>query len=265
MKISRSFWIVMLSLFLASATAYATPSTTYWTPAVMDIQPYGVLHTGVDNYFTVFRTGKGGAGAFPTDAGLTMGVLPFKKLQMEVGIDLLEPTDDPVYFNAKLGTPEDSLFKGSPGLSVGIFNIGIKKDVTDQNIVYGIIGKTIPQVGRLHVGGFFGNPESTVFLNGNKDEEGRGFMVGFDHGFLPAKDKDGNDYSRLVFAADYASGKNFIGGGGFGVYYYFNKDISLLTGPVWFNDKDINGEWKWTIQLDINTALIKLKANGTTP
>jgi len=22
--------------------------------------------------------------------------------------------------------------------------------------------------------------------------------------------------------------------------------------PVWFNEKAINGEWKWTIQLDIN-------------
>jgi len=24
------------------------------------------------------------------------------------------------------------------------------------------------------------------------------------------------------------------------------------TGPVWFNEKAINGVWKWTIQLDIN-------------
>ena len=44
----------------------------------------------------------------------------------------------------------------------------------------------------------------------------------------------------------------FIGGGGFGMYYFFTKDISLLTGPVWFNDHVINGGWKWTTQLDIN-------------
>jgi len=55
-----------------------------------------------------------------------------------------------------------------------------------------------------------------------------------------------------VLAADYASGKNYIGGGGFGMYHYFTKDISLLTGPVWFNDHAINGQWKWTVQLDIN-------------
>ncbi len=82
-------------------------------------------------------------------------------------------------------------------------------------------------------------------------------MVAFDHGFLPVKDKDGNDeYNKLVLAADYASGNNVIGGGGVGVYYYFTKDISLLTGPVWFNEQDINGKWKWTIQLDINVDVL---------
>jgi len=257
MKIKSGFEVVLLSLFLASATAYATPSTTYWTPAVMDIQPYGVLHTGVDNYFTVFRTGKGGASAFPTDAGLTMGVLPFKKLQMEVGIDLLEPMDDPIFFNAKIGTPEDSLFKGSPGLSVGIFNVGTKHDETDQDIVYGVIGKTIPKLGRVHFGPYFGNRDCAGFLGDNSDNQAWGFMAGYDYGFLPKKDKDGNDFNQLVLAGDYATGKNALGGGGFGVYYFFTKDISLLTGPVWFNDKDINGDWKWTIQLDINSDLHK--------
>ncbi len=77
-------------------------------------------------------------------------------------------------------------------------------------------------------------------------------MVAFDRGFLPAKDAEGNEYSKVVLAADYASGKNSIGGGGAGLYYYFTKNIDLLTGPVWFNDKGINGDWKWTTQIDIN-------------
>ena len=66
------------------------------------------------------------------------------------------------------------------------------------------------------------------------------------------KDAAGAEYSKWVIAADYASGKNAIGGGGFGTYYYFTKDISLLTGPVWFNEKAINGATKWTTQLDLN-------------
>jgi hypothetical protein len=77
-------------------------------------------------------------------------------------------------------------------------------------------------------------------------------MVAFDHGFMPVKDAAGAEYSKWVFAADYASGKNAIGGGGVGIYYYVTKDVSLLTGPVWFNEKAINGAMKWTTQLDIN-------------
>ena len=65
-----------------------------------------------------------------------------------------------------------------------------------------------------------------------------------------------DEYNKLVLAADYASGNNVLGGGGVGVYYYFTKDISLLTGPVWFNEQDINGKWKWTIQLDINVDVL---------
>ena len=245
--------VTLVSLFLLSGFAYATPSTTYWTPMTVDIQPYGVLHLGVDNYFTVFRKAADGGGSFPTDFGLTMGVLPFEKVQMEIGFDLLESSNYPLYFNAKIGVPEDVLFKGSPTLQLGIFNVGTKNNVTNQNIVFGVIGKTIPGIGRISAGPYIGNKK--VLIDKNGDKENTGIMVAFDRGFMPVKDKNGNEYNKLVFAADYASGKNAIGGGGVGLYYYFTKDISLLTGPVWFNEEAINGKWKWTIQLDINLPL----------
>ena len=236
-----------------AGTVHATPSTTYWTPMTMDIQPYGVLHLGVDNYFTVFRKASKGSGDFPTDAGLTIGVLPFEKIQMELGVDLLEPTDYPLFFNAKIGAPEDSLFKWQPAIAVGIFNVGTENNVTNQNVVYAVFGKTIPFVGRLAVGPYIGN--KNVLVDKNGDKENTGFMVAFDRGFISVKDKEGNEYNKLVLAADYASGKNAIGGGGIGLYYYFTKNISLLTGPVWFNESSINGKWKWTIQLDINVPV----------
>ena len=242
--------------------AQATPSSTFWTPMTPDIQSYGVVHIGVDNYFSVGnKTSDEPAinNSFATDAGLTVGVLPFEKLQMEIGVDYLGPSDYPVYFNAKIGAPEDALFKWSPALQVGIFNVGTKRNDegqqngTDQNIVYGVIGKTIPYVGRLSAGPYIGN--SAVLRSSDGDAQDKGFMVAFDRGFFSVKDKEGNEFNRIVFAADYASGKNTIGGGGFGLYYYFTKDISLLTGPVWFNDTDVNGRWKWTIQLDINVPI----------
>lgn len=40
-----------------------------------------------------------------------------------------------------------------------------------------------------------------------------------------------------------------------GACYYFTKDVSLLSGPVWFNEESFNRKWKWTVQFDINRAL----------
>ncbi len=237
-------------LVLSAGIAHATPSTTYWTPMTLDIQSFGVVHMGVDNYFTVGKRLQDGAGGFPADAGLTLGVLPFTKLQMEVGIDYLGPSDDPFYFNAKLGAPEGALFKGAPALEVGIFNVGTKKGVTNQNIGHVVVGKTLPVIGRLSIGPYLGNGD--VLRDGDGNKANSGLMVAFDHAFATVKGKDGDEFSRWVVAADYASGKNALGGGGFGVYYFFTKSISLLVGPVWFNDQAINGQWKWTIQLDIN-------------
>jgi hypothetical protein len=262
----RVFAIGMMTFVLLAGVAQATPSTTYWTPLTPDIQSFGVLHIGVDNYATAGKNINEGAGSFPTDAGLTVGVLPFEKLQMEVGIDYLLPqnwvTEDVSAFsyNAKLGSPEGVLFEGSPALYVGYFAGGfsghnVANNLTSMDTWYGTIGKTIPYLGRLSAGLYTGNDK--VLVNGQGQKDNTGWMVAYDRGFLPVmvKDKDGKetaDYNRIVLAADYASGKNLIGGGGAGLYYFFNKDVSLLTGPVWFNDDAVNGKWKWTIQLDIN-------------
>ncbi len=234
---------------LSFALAYATSSTTYWTPCTSDVQPYKKWHITYDSYFTVGKQG-GEKGDFATDMGLTVGVLPFEKLNLEVGFDWQEPTDNPLSLNAKLGTPENSLFQGSPALNLGVFNVGTKKNVTDYNIFDFIVGKTLPyKLGRLHLGYYYGNKDTLKSGSGKKENDG--FMVGYDYGFYPVKD-DLGEFNKFVLAADYASGKNAIGGGGVGLYYFFTKDISLLGGPVWFNDQKLNGNPKFTVQLDIN-------------
>ena len=274
--------IVFLSL-LVEGTVFATPSTTYWTPATSDVQPFNVWHIGVDNYFRLSRSqeeqANGQFDSFPTDVGLTVGVLPFEKLNLEVGIDGLFPgtrinpalrsIGNSLLFNAKLGTPEGAFFGDwFPAINVGIFNAGTQAQVTNMDIVDFLVGKSLGPLGRIHAGGYYGNPDAVLMREGGCKPNGNGplacipgasgalansgGMVGYDYGFWKVKDKEGNEYNKWVFAADYASGKNFIGGGGFGMYHYFNKDISLLTGPVWFNDHVINGQWKWTVQLDIN-------------
>ena len=237
-------YLGVLLLILFPCEAFATPSSTFWTPMTLDMQPYGLLHIGVDNYFTVDRKLDAGAGAFPTDMGLTMGVLPGAKFQAEVGVDFLQPTDHPWVFNFKVGAPEHALGKQAPALEAGMFGLGTGSG-TNQNVLYAIVGKSLLPLGRLSAGPYTGN--GNVLRDAQGNEARSGFMVAYDRGLVPAK-----DFNRVVIAADYASGNNAVGGGGVALYYYFSSTISLEGGPVWFNEPGVNGENKWSLQLDIN-------------
>lgn len=241
--------LVALCLLVFVSYGNATPSTTYWSPCVYDVQPYGVWHIGIDNYFTVLTksTEIPPFGAFPTDIGVTVGILPYSNVQAEIGIDILEASNDPFFLNGKLGFPEGTIMPGSPSINVGIFNVGLNQETQGQNIIHIVFGKDFGRFGRLHACPYYVGNFSKLGLG----SENGGWMAGYDKGFVPVSDSSG-EYNKIVFAADYASGNNALGGGGFGLYYYFTKTISLLTGPVFFNNQSINGKWKWTTQLDIN-------------
>src|SRR5437762_13017740 len=119
----RSQYVAVLiaacARMLVPTLALATPSTTYLAPSTANCQAKCVPHITYDTYY-----GKGtpppgaGAPAYPIDTGLTIGVLPSSKVQAEVGYDVLLPSSNPVFFflNAKLCTPESTLFKGAPAI-----------------------------------------------------------------------------------------------------------------------------------------------------
>jgi len=232
----------MLGLFWVNS-AESTPSTTYFTPCTIDIQPARVTHLGVDNYFG-FGTSNPSA-EFPTDIGPEWGAQLTSKFAMEYGFDILSsPYITPFFLNAKFGYRENAITKNAPAIQLGFFNFGTKRGTTNnqQDIAYLIIGKSLPGgKTRLAASYYIGNAASLKSSAG--EVQNTGYMAAIDCQLVPGK---------WVLAGDYASGKNIIGGGGVGVYYYFNKDISLLTGPVWFNDKGLNGSVKATVQLDIN-------------
>lgn len=240
------------TLALAAATiAHATPSTQIWIPST-DVQAYKTVHLGIDNYI---RTGNNSAGTRDPnifDAGLTAGVLPFEKVQMEVGIDYLSTANAydsyPLYFNAKLGTPEDSLFKYSPALAIGGFNFGTNSKAsspvrTDQNIVYALAAKTLPVVGRLSAGYYTGNDKVLLDENGNKANDG--VLLSLDRTMTEISDK-------LWAAVDYQGGKSGVGALSFGVSWAFTKDVSLIVGYDIWNNKKVAGQNTVTTQLDIN-------------
>lgn len=253
-----------LTLFAATA-AMATPSTQIWIPST-DIQPFAVGHLGIDNYFRASGVGKASGDAAKRDAnvmdiGPTVGVLPFEKVQAEVGFDYLaianDPNDNhPFSFNAKIGTPEDSIFKFSPALAVGIYNAGPSQSVTNapgvvsgQNIVYALAAKTlptlgpVPSLGRISAGYYRGSERALVDTNGKAANDG--VLLSWDRTMSEISDK-------LWLAVDYMGGNNVDGAVNVGFSWAFAKNVSVIFGYDVYKKQALAGNNTFTTQLDIN-------------
>jgi len=158
----------------------------------------------------------------------------------------------PLYFNLKLGTSEDSLFKYCPAIAVGAFSVGLQKTGvyrTDYNVMYGEIAKTIPVLGRVSVGFYTGNAKALI------DETGKaansGLLLSLDRTITEISDK-------LWIGIDYMGGNNFMGGISFGASWAFSKNVSVILGydiwndkKVFYNTANFNAN-SFTTQLDIN-------------
>jgi len=254
------------ALCAGSATlVLATPSTQIWIPST-DIQPFNVWHLGLDNYLRAsdvshFTAGQRDPNIY--DAGLTVGILPFNAVQAEVGADYLvngTPYDGkPFYFNAKVAMPEGTIYTNSvglnsPALAVGGYNFGTdsKKNSatrTDQNIVYGEVGQTLPAFGAIHSLGRF----SVGYYSGNKD-----VLLGTDgkaanDGILASWDRTMSEISdKLWFAVDYMGGGNVNSGVSLGLSWAFSKNVSVIFGYDMWDKPALAGANTFTTQLDIN-------------
>jgi hypothetical protein len=232
--------LLIMIVVTGNIPIHATPSTIIWIPSV-DIQPYSVFHCGIDNYFTVFKKGIGeGGSAFPTDLGLTVGVLPFSGIQAEVGVDLFEPLHSPWAFNAKIGIPENVITDWSPAIAAGGCNFGLQNNVTDVNMLYALASKTFPVIGRVSAGYYTGNKNILLDPDGNIDN----------NGILLSWDKQVTEISEnLWLAVDYQGGKNSFGALSFGFAWSFSKNVSVLFARDVFNN---GAPSTFTAQLDIN-------------
>ena len=250
-RTSKILFMAMALTIATTGAAMATPSTQIWIPST-DVQAFKSVHLGLDNYL---RTSSGGADTRPNvyDLGVTAGVLPFEKVQAEVGVDYLVNgisgyDSNPLYFNAKLATPEGALFEASPALAVGGYNIGTNSDKgsafrTDMNIVYGLVAKTLPVVGRLSAGYYVGNDKVLLDKNGNKENDG--VLLSWDRTMSEISDK-------LWLAADYQGGDNSMGAFSLGASWAFSKNVSVIFGYDIYNDKAMAGQNPFTTQVDIN-------------
>lgn len=227
--------------------AYATPTTHIWSPST-DVQSYGKWHLTADFYVPTERDGQGNRPAPVTNTGLTVGILPFEKLNAEVGFDLIggfgELDSNPLYFNAKVGIPEGVYGKAFPALAVGVFGVGTNADQTDFDIVYGKAAKTVAlqdfNVGRFSLGYFSGNPDLLTH-NGKKDNDG--ILVAWERTMTEISDK-------LWVAVDYQGSQSSFGALNFGFSWKFADNVSAIFGYDIYNDRDLANTY--TVQVDID-------------
>ncbi len=243
-KIVLAFITIALTL-LAATAAMATPSTQVWIPST-DIQPYKTLHLNFDTYT---RTSTKESNPNLIVVGPTVGVLPFEKVQGEVGFDYIDSGTNsladksPLYFHGKLGTPEDSLFTYSPAIAFGGYNFGTNVGVTSQNMTYGLLARTLPVIGRLSAGYYVGSEKVLLDENGNKANDG--VLLSWDRTMTEISDK-------LWLAVDYQGGKNMNGALSFGVSWAFAKNVSVIFGYDIYNNIKTGGKNTFTTQVDIN-------------
>ena len=240
--------IACIVVALGGSALFATPSTQIWIPST-DIQGLGVFHLGWDTYIKTKSPGDlGFYEGTVTNGGITVGVLPLSKLGLEIGVDYrdmpLPYRDYPMFLNAKLGTPEDAFFKGMPALAVGIYDLGFKKDLTDNNVMYGLIAKNIWKLGRISIGGYTGNEKVLLDASSNNKKDNSGFLASWDRTMSEISDK-------LWLAVDYQSAKNSYGALSFGGSWAVSPDASFIIGYDIFND-DKDYKPTVTVQIDMN-------------
>ena len=244
MKTFRLLALSIMAITLFYGTANATPSTQIWIPST-DIEPYKAVHFGFDTYIKTESRDDGTTEPTVTNLGLTAGVLPFKTVQMEMGIDYRDTGGNHIYpllFNAKIGVPEEgALFPYSPAIVVGGYDFGTKKDVTDYNIYYVLAAKTLGKLGRFSAGYYTGNGKLLTKIDGTKDNDG--VLLSWDRTIAEISDK-------LWLAVDYQGGKNSYGALSVAFAWKFAPNVGVIFGYDIYNESAYKPTA--TIQLDID-------------
>ena len=246
-------YFLLTFLFLSTAynlisitTAYATPSTHIWAPST-DVQPYKKLHLTSDFYVPTENNSDGSKTPTVTNLGLTVGVLPFKKLNAELGFDHKSGTgvdNYPMYFNGKVGIPEGSYGDLFPAIAIGVYDVGTKSDKTNFNVAYVKTAKTLSlgefSLGRISLGYFRGNPDLLKY--GDK-KSNQGALIAWERTMSEISDK-------LWFAVDYQGSKSGYGTTNVGFSYKFSDNTSVIFGYDIYNNPNLANTY--TVQLDID-------------
>ena len=243
-----TFLVAALLTVCEARQVSATATTHIWAPST-DVQPYKLVHLTSDMYLPNEHDAHGARIGTVTNLGLTIGVLPFKAVNMEIGIDhksgLGSLDDHPFYGNIKVGVPESAMGGFCPALAVGIFDIGSKADLTDFNIIYFKAARTLTvgktSLGRFSIGYFTGNDKLLVNGQGKKDNTG----------VLAAWERTMTEWSeKLWLCAEYMGSESAYGTINVGLAWKFAANVSVLGAVDIFNNDDLASTG--TIQIDID-------------
>ncbi len=230
----------------------ATPSTHVWTPST-DIQADKTFHITTDFYIPSEKDATGSKPDNVTNLGLEGGLWPIKeKLGVEAGFDVIngygQLDNYPLYFNAKVGTPEGSLFQYSPALAFGGYYFGTENNKTNQNVIYVKGAETLTlgdfNVGRFSVGWFWGNED--VLLDQNGDSDADGVMLTWERTMSEISDK-------LWLCVDYQGSDSGLGSLSPGVAWKFADNVSMILGYDIPNNEDLAETF--TVQVDVDFGI----------
>lgn len=248
MRVRLTILIAVVAAWGCAGAALATGSTHIWGPST-DVQAFKVWHLTCDMYLPVETSASGGRVPTVTNLGVTVGVLPFKTVNMEVGFDhksgLGRWDDYPLYGNAKVGVPENAFGKCFPALAVGVFDVGTKGDATDYDVCYGKAAKTFSagefSLGRFSVGYFSGSEDLLLDDTGEKDNQG--IMVAWERTMTELSDK-------LWICLEYMGTKSAYGCFTGGASWKVAPNVAVLGGfQAYANDLIDNTV---TVQVDID-------------
>jgi len=248
-KISYLAAMPLLLFFMVPDLAYPTASTDIWAPNT-DTQPWGTGHVTADTYIPVSKNRDGSRARTITNSGLTFGMLPFKKLTAEAGFDYKTGYGDldyryPMYFNAKFAIPEDAYGSYFPAIAGGIYDIGTERNKTDYDLIYIKAAKTLAlgsfSLGKFSFGYFWGNDK--LLLDQNQEKDSNGIFCSWARSMPEINDK-------LWICVEYQGTRSSYGALNLGFSWQFTKDLSVLTGYQFYNNKNLANTA--TIQVDIN-------------
>jgi len=236
----------MAVVALSCGSAWATATTHIWAPST-DVQAYKLWHVTSDFYVPTENNSDGTKALTVTNVGLTVGVLPFKNLNAEVGFDHKSGTgvdNYPMYFNAKVGIPENAYGTYFPALAVGIYDVGTKQDKTDFDVRYFKAAKTFTvdqfSLGRLSLGAFQGNKKLLTYAD---KASNKGPLACWERTMTEISDK-------LWIAIEYQGSKSAYGTWNVGTSWRFSNNTSMIFGYDIYNNKDLPSTY--TVQLDID-------------